>query len=528
MIRHAHNRPALLPLLAAVFVLVFHACAPEAPTIDLTAKGGTVPGSSPGTEYLQVESIYPDAPLPTTDRFPVDTDVVIMFSKPVNMDDITAGNIVIPGAPAFGVPTSFSGGKGVRIPFAGNFAYNSTYTITIDPTAIRDSGGDLGVAGPNDAAEFTTSTDTIADYDPVVITATRYPTDPGPFSRGVSYVVVSFNKAVTSVTAATFTIAPAAASGVPFFSPDEKTWYLPLNTLTYAQVYMVDLDDTVGPGGIEDLGGRDLVVSADNTWTFTVEADPNTAGATTITSVWFTNVTENSLTVNWVTNKPVGGSTVQWGTTIAYGSSANEAATPLKTVHSMNVAGLNNATKYYFLVTSDGATSATYYITANNPNPLITDDEVVSDTFVLGKTNLVVLQNNTQLVPAGDSFAIWKDPNDSNIYGMYFSTGAALQWSTDGDAIDSAMKDRTNPRVFSDYLGCAIVTLEGAAAIYAKRIYNNAGSAGFDPVWGSTPGLGSAADDGYTVGNGTNPSAVLVWGAQGNNYVYTGFFTPVI
>ena len=525
MIRNTHSRPALFPLFPVIIALLFHACAPEAPNVDLSATGGTVPGSSPGTEYLQVESIYPDAPLPAPDRFPVDTDVVIMFSKPVNMADITAGNIVIPGAPAFGVPTSFSGGKGVRIPFAGNFAYNSTYAITIDPTAIRDSGGDLGVVGPNDAAEFTTSTDTIADYDPVVIAASRYPIDPGPFSRGVGYVVVSFNKAVTSVTAATFTIAPAAASGVPFFSPDEKTWYLPLNTLTYAQVYTVDLDDTVGPGGIEDLGGRDLVVSADNTWTFTVEADPNTAGATTITSVWFTNVTENSLTINWATNKPVGGSSVEWGTTVAYGSVGNEAATPLKTVHSMNIAGLNNATKYYFRVTSDVATSATYYITANNPNPLITDDEVVSDTAPSSKTSLVVLQNNTRLVPAGDSFAVWKDPNDSNIYGMYFNAAGTISWSADGDPIDSAMNNRTNPRIFSDYLGRAIITLEGAPVIYAKRIYNNAGSAGFDPVWGSTPGSGSAADDGLTVGNGTNPSAILIWGAQGNNNVYAGFVT---
>ncbi len=513
-------------MLPAVMALLFHACAPEAPNVYLGATGGTVPGSNPGTEYLQVESVYPDAPLPAADRFPVDTDIVIMFSRPVQLADINVTNIVIaPAGPAFDPVTSFAGGKGVRIPFVGTFAYNTTYTITIDPTLINDSGGvDFGVIGPNDTAEFTTGLDTTADLDPVVIAATRYPVGAGPYSRSVGYVVASFNKEVQNVTAATFSIAPAAASGVPYFSPDEKTWYLPLNTLTYAQDYTVDLDDTPVTG-IRDTGLRDLVISANNNWTFTVEADPNTAGATTITSVWFTNITENSLIINWVTNEPVGGSTVQWGTTVAYGSSSNEAAAPLNTVHFMNVAGLNNATKYYFRVTSGGATATSYSLTKNNPNPLITDDEVVSDTAALGKTGLVVLQNNTQLVPAGDSYAVWKDPNDNNIYGMYFSTAGVMLWSADGDPIDSAMNNRTNPRVFGDYLGRAMVTFEGAPVIYAKRVYNNAGSAGFDPIWGSTPGLGSAADDGYTVGNGTNPSAILVWGAQGNNNVYAGFIT---
>jgi len=525
VIRHTHSRPALFPLFPVIIALLFHACAPEAPNVDLSATGGTVPGSSPGTEYLQVESIYPDAPLPATDRFPVDTDVVIMFSKPVNMADITAGNIVIPGAPAFGVPTSFSGGKGVRIPFAGNFAYSSTYTITIDPTAIRDSGGDLGVAGPNDAAEFTTSTDTIADYDPVVITASRYPIDPGPFSRGVGYVVVSFNKAVTSVTAATFTIAPAAASGVPFFSPDEKTWYLPLNTLTYAQVYTVDLDDTVGPGGIEDLGGRDLVVGADNTWTFTVEADPNPGGPITIGSVWLSNVTQNSVRINWTTTRPATGFTVNYGLTTAYGSNVPEAGTP--TVHYADLGpGLNSATKYYFLI--NNATIPTYaasFMTANDSIPTVNDNPV-SDRAPGNKSGLAVLQHHTNFTFNRSSYAFWKDGGDNNIYGYYFDTvnpptNPSL-WGADGASVDS--NNRTNLRAFTDFMGYAILTFEGGGTIYAKRIYNNAGALGFyGNGWGSAP-----ADAGLNVATGANPRAVLVYGGEGNNNVDGGFVQKIV
>ncbi|MGV7927660.1 MAG: Ig-like domain-containing protein, partial [Spirochaetota bacterium] len=179
--------------------------------------------------------------------------------------------------------------------------------------------GELGLPGPNDTAEFTTGLDTTADLDPVVIAATRYPVGAGPYSRSVGYVVASFNKEVQNVTAATFSIAPAAASGVPYFSPDQKTWYLPLNTLTYAQIYTVDLDDTVGTG-IEDLAGNDLLISANNNWTFTVEADPNPGGPITIDSVWLTNVTENSVRINWTTTRPATGFTVRYGLTTAYGS----------------------------------------------------------------------------------------------------------------------------------------------------------------------------------------------------------------
>ncbi|MGV7927661.1 MAG: Ig-like domain-containing protein [Spirochaetota bacterium] len=58
--------------------------------------------------------------------------MVIMFSRPVQLADINATNIVIaPAGPAFGPVTSFAGGKGVRIPFVGTFAYNTTYTVDI-------------------------------------------------------------------------------------------------------------------------------------------------------------------------------------------------------------------------------------------------------------------------------------------------------------------------------------------------------------------------------------------------------------
>jgi hypothetical protein len=105
---------------------------------------------------------------------------------------------------------------------------------------------------------------------------------------------------------------------------------LPLNMLTYAQVYTVDLDDTVGTG-IEDLGGRDLVASADNTWTFTVETDPNPGGPITIDSVWLSNVTQNSARINWTTTRPATGFSVNYGLTTAYGFSEAEVVTP--TVH---------------------------------------------------------------------------------------------------------------------------------------------------------------------------------------------------
>jgi hypothetical protein len=487
--------------------LFFHACAPEAPNVEFGATIVPVPGLLPGTEFLQVESIYPNAPLPATDRFPVDTDVVIMFSKPVNMADITAANIDIPGAPAFGVPSSFAGGKGVRIPFAINFAFGSTYTITVDPTAIRDSGGDFGIAGPNDTGEFTTSMDTIADYDPVVIAATRYPVGAGPFSRDQDYVVVSFNKEVQNVTAATFAIAPVAASGAPYSTPDQKTWYLPLNVLTYGQIYTVVLDDI--PPGIRDLGLRELVPGPNNTWTFTVEANPSPGGPITIGSHWITNLSENSATINWITNLPFSGASIDWGFTQAYGNNTPEAA-GTRTVHSVTVALPAVGSKYYYRINSGAAVPPTgNFISQYGLTPAANPGSPVKDNAG-DNTGLRVLQNSD-----GSSVLTWT--NGTNVYASRFSTAGVFSWAADGNVVYA---NGSNARIFDDTAGSAIITYENGGNLYAKKI-NNGGAFGFyGNGWGSAVG-----DAGVNLGAGSKLGAAAVTKTVVDNNITGGFFT---
>ncbi len=507
-------------------VVLALSCAYESPTIDPGAQGGTVIPSSPGTEYLQVESIYPSGT--PVDLFGIDTDVVVMFSKPLlNAAQITTASVVIDTVPA-GSPvlafnvTLFAGNKGARIDITNPAALNYTanYTVTVNPTLIRDSDNELGVTGPNDNASFWTGSDSTADFDPVVIASSRYPIGAGPYSRDQGYVVVSFNKEVTNVIATTFTIAPAAASGAPYTS-DNKTWYLPLTTpLIYSQVYTVDLDDTPATG-IRDLGARDLVVSADNTWTFTVEGPDPLPGTPTITSVWVTNVTDTSVRVYWTTSEPAAGFTVRYGTTQAYGSNEPEAGTP--TVHYADLTGLSSATKYYFLI--DHATIVTQagtFMTQNDPVPTV-EDYPVTDTAG-NKTSLVVLQHHSNFTYNSASYAFWKDLGDNGVYGYYFNTGNPpanpSTWGADGAPVDS--NNRTNVRAFTDFLGYVLVTFEGGGNIYAKRVYNNAGALGFYAPWGA-----NAAATGINVGVGANPGAVLVYGGQGNNNVSGGFVTKI-
>ncbi|HSV97850.1 MAG TPA: hypothetical protein VLM75_13085 [Spirochaetota bacterium] len=528
--RTLRYRPALSFMLPAVMALLFHACAPEAPNVDLSATGGTVPGSSPGTEFLQVESIYPDAPLPATDRFPIDTDVVIIFSKPIyDVADITPASVDIPGNPGFASVTGFAAdGSGyyraVRIAFTGNLAYSTPYTIEVDPAAIRDSGGlDTGIPG-NDTAEFTTGDDDSGDYDPVVIATSRYPVGAGPYSRGVGYVVVSFNKEVQNVTAATFTIAPAAASVAPYFSLDQKTWYLPLNTLTYAQVYTVDLDDTPGTG-IRDTGLRDLVVSVNNTWTFTVEADPNPGGPITIGSVWLTEVTQNSVRINWTTTRPATGFTVNYGLTTVYGFTKAEAGTP--TVHYADITGLTTATRYYFII--DHATIVTQtgnFMTANDTDPAINDERlnaVAAGPPAANISEFTVHQNTD-----ATAYVAWVD--GTSVRATYINaTGVPnVNWHP-GQLIDNA-HGLSDPRLFPDGYGGVFVVLEdGASGFYVKYVTGGATGLGFSTYWSDNTAAGFGNTFGHTAGY-QDASAIPMYyryGAGLDNNVYNGFVTRI-
>jgi hypothetical protein len=514
-----------------IVMLAFTSCIDVAPTVQPGSGESTTPTYETGTELLQVEGIYPDD---TATDVPIDTDLIILFSKSVNTATITNSNVQVTSVPTgtinfnAGHVTTFAGDKGVRIDltaaYGSNLPYNTPFTITITTSVLAADTNPLDQVY---VYTFTTGIDTSANLDPVVIAATRYPIAGGT-SIDQSAVWVTFSKPVTNVNAATFTIDFGVASGAPYsydaLDPSE-TWILPLTTpLSYNWTYTVTLDDTPGVG-IRDGSGNDLVPSANNSWSFITEADPFPGGAVTIDSVWVTNVTDTTAIVNWTTNLPVSGSTVDYGTDSSYGdplSPGNEAAGTY-TVHSVtiNLSAPSNATKFYYRINSGGVTSTGSFITEDNAGS--SDDDPVSITAG-DKSNLVIEQRNNLFSFDGSSFALWID-GSGDVYAQYFDTASPpnLLWGANGSPVDSN-GNKSNIRVFTDFLSRLVVTVENSGNIYAKRIYNSGGLQ-FDANWGTV--ADDETDDGILIGSGTNPAAVFIWGAQGNNNVDGDFVSRI-
>ena len=517
-----------------ILMVVFTSCIDEAPTIQPGSGDSTTPTFDTGTELLQVEGVDPDD-LVAVDPIPVDTDLIILFSKPVDQATIIPANITIaPGTPSF-TPTFFagdavSGYKGVQIDLTNGGAnpllFNTTYTVTITTSVLAEDGNPLDQVY---VYNFTTGVDTSADLDPRVIAVTRYPLGGGT-SIDQSTVWVTFSKPVTNVTAATFTIDFGAAAGAPYsfdaLDPSE-TWILPLTTpLNYNWTYTVTLDATPATG-IRDGAGNDLVPGPVNSWSFLTEADPFPGGAVTIDSVWITNVTDSTATINWTTNLPVSGSTVDYGTDSSYGDplSPGIEAAGSYTVHSVtiNLTAPSNATKFYYRINSGAAAATGSFITEDNAGA--SDDDPLSITAG-DKSGLVIEQRNNLFNFDGTSFALWID-GSGDVYAQYFDTASPPNplWGANGSSVDSN-GNKSNVRVFTDFLGRLIVTVENGGSIYTKRIYNDAGNnLAFDANWGTA--ADDDLDDGILIGSGTNPAAVFIWGAQGNNNVDGGFVTRI-
>lgn len=93
-------------------------------------------------------------------------------------------------------------------------------------------------------------------------------------------------------------------------------------------------------------------------------------------------------------------------------------------------------------------------------------------------------QNNPQLIPDGSGGAIitwWDHHNGSwDIYAQRVNSAGIVQWTADGVAISTAAGDQENPQIISDNSGGAIITWQdyrniSNADVYAQRV-NSAGA----------------------------------------------------
>ncbi len=92
-----------------LLIAISLSCNHESPTVTLNPFTKDAAGTDTGTSALQVQGIYP---LNGTTDIPVDTDIIITFSKPVDTATVSA-NISISGSPAYTI--SYSAGNRIVI-----------------------------------------------------------------------------------------------------------------------------------------------------------------------------------------------------------------------------------------------------------------------------------------------------------------------------------------------------------------------------------------------------------------------------
>ncbi|MGQ9842059.1 MAG: Ig-like domain-containing protein [Spirochaetota bacterium] len=490
-------------------VVLLH-CAAEAPTVQPNPKQSGSTGTGIGTDAPDLLATYPEN---GDSNIPVDTNIVLIFSEPIDLGTIVPANVTISGGVTYSAAASADGRVVILTITSGNLIPSTAYTVDIG-TGVLDQDVTPKNLITNYSVTFTTSADTSTFEHPRVIAASRYPA-PAAINVSInqSFVDVTFTKQVdpSTVDTSSFTITPV--SGTSVSTSDNQTFRLNLSTpLSYGTPYTVTLTSA-----IEDLSNNPLVLDSNHTWTFTTEAAP-ASGPLAINNVWVMNITHTSAYIYWTTSTPQSEINVDYGLTSAYGSSASEPA-GTRTVHQVTLTGLTKATKYYYRIQYGAITATGSFITADDT--ATSDDNPITDTG--GDKSLVAIAQNQILNNQdGSSFLAWKDP-DGSVYASFIDNDAVptKRWGALGTAVDS--NNRTVLGLFPDFLGYCFVALGDGTNIYVKRIRNNFGALEFDTVFGA-----NAAATGLPISTGTNPAITMLWGDQSANNVSAGFVTKVM
>ncbi|HPR36437.1 MAG TPA: Ig-like domain-containing protein [Spirochaetota bacterium] len=513
-------------LINIIFIIIslflISSCGNEAEVVPPSQSNVGYVDTSPGTELLTLQAIYPENGATNVSR---DTDIIIVFSKGVSSATL-AGNINLTQG---GTPVVFNfspapadGDRIIHVHPSTQLGNNLPYIVTVS-TGVTSSvdGTNLNAAG---TSTFTTidSDSSVAASQLRILPLTRIP---GNTATGISinqaYIEVTFSTAVDPATVTTtgngmggsFQLSPPIASGLPsaVAGTGNRTFRLPLNTAAYNTGYTVTLTNAINTGGATPVSL--YLLDGYYTWSYTTEIAPTGLPAHQISSVWLTDITDTTATLNWITTTPASNSVINWGTGTNYGSSWNESGDTV-TVHSHQIALPTQATKYYFSIDSNPATTQTGYFIAEDV--IGTSDDTALSIGGGNKISISSLRNrNSSGVYDGSTYVLWLDGTDVKASFLAANTGVEV-WEA---VVDS--NSRTNPRMFSDGRGYVIVTMESGGTIYAKMIYNNGGAIGFQGgAWGN-----NAGDTGLTVATGgtnINSEAAVIWGGQGNFNVYKG------
>jgi hypothetical protein len=486
-------------VLLAGIVLVMHiGCGELAPTVQPNPISQQFNPNDPGSLYPRVLDVYPTDG--STD-IPVDTSIIIVFNKPIDITTITPSTIVISGVSSFNNISTAQDNK-VIIIVADTFSFNQDVDITIT-TAVRDSEGNPLLQ--NYASTFQTGLDDSSYFQPKVVASTRFPTG-NSVSRDIGYVEVTFTKDMDegTVTVDNFGFTGPATSVTKINS---KTYELNINTLSYAIPYTVNLSSS-----IKDIDGNNLDLDGNHTWQFTTEPDPATI-LLDISDVWITNVTNDSITIQFTTTKPVAQNQCYavYGMTSPVDTSfihiLESVSTDATTLHKVTISSLSSFTRYYI--------KAGINTDAVPPVEILSTEEVSTYTNT-DSSNNSVLSNayDDQYFPVTlqthtvEAYVFWlTNKNGSiDIYGQYFDSNGNPVWGVNGAAIASHTNNQQGIVAITNGFSDAIIVYNDTNNLYAKMIYNNGGLV---VRWGGTD-INQGTDLNIAIKPGSSYSATLV------------------
>ncbi len=273
--------------------------------------------------------------------------------------------------------------------------------------------------------------------------------------------------------------------------------------MVYNTLYTVDLTNAIA-----DAAGNTLLQDGMDTWTFQTELAPGANPPLTLSNGFVGNVTDSSADLSWQTSYAVDNSLVTYGISATYPAVASTpygAAGNSSQIFSVPLGALTAGTVYYYRIELPGATPS--YLEGN----FYSKNTVIPGTQISAGANnsLSALQlKSLSGAEDGSSAVMYYSAPDVNV--SYFSSAGvhSLYGSIDNTSMASA-------GIFPDYSGGFFLSGINGGNVFVKRIYNNAGAAGFYYLYDASTGL--------TVAAGNSSSVAIAYGAQGDPNVYPGF-----
>ena len=203
-------------------------------------------------------TIVSRSPLNGATSVPINTDVVITFSEPMNPASLTTTTITLTptsgGAAVAATVTPGAGNTTATLNPTGDLLYNTSYTVTVT-TGVEDA------AGNNLAAQSTSTFTTVLDTTAPTVTSTS----PLANATGVApnaNITVTFSEAmnVSTVNGTNFTVTRTSGAGSPaavtgaISNVGNVFTFNPSSNLDAGAVYTVTVTT-----GATDLAGNPLL-----------------------------------------------------------------------------------------------------------------------------------------------------------------------------------------------------------------------------------------------------------------------------